>query len=63
MFACICHAVTDDEVAVAVDMGATTVEAVGSVTGAGTGCGSCQNHIADLIGERCRACAMARQKA
>jgi len=63
VFACICHAVTDDEVAIAVGMGAATVEAVGSVTGAGTGCGSCQNHIKDLIGEHCRACPMARQKA
>ncbi len=63
MFACICHAVTDDEVTAAVGMGAATVEAVGSVTGAGTGCGSCQNHIKALIGEHCRSCPMAGQKA
>jgi bacterioferritin-associated ferredoxin len=61
VFACICHAVTDDEVAVAVDMGAATVEAVGTVTGAGTGCGSCRSHLEDLIVER--ACPMVRQQA
>ena len=63
VFACICHAVTEDEVTAAVGMGAATVEAVGSVTGAGTGCGSCQDRIEDLIGERCRACPLARQTA
>ena len=53
MFACICHAVTDDEVAAAVSMGATTIEAVGNATDAGTGCGSCQDHLEDLIGTYC----------
>jgi bacterioferritin-associated ferredoxin len=63
VFACICHAVTDDEVAAAVGMGATTVEAVGKATDAGTGCGSCQDHLEDLIGEYCGTCPMARQPA
>ena len=48
---------------VAVSMGAATVEAVGSATGAGTGCGSCQDHIKDLIGEHYRACPMAKHQA
>jgi bacterioferritin-associated ferredoxin len=59
VFACICHAVTDDEVVAAIDLGATTVEAVGSATNAGTGCGCCQDHLEDLIDERCQACPMA----
>jgi bacterioferritin-associated ferredoxin len=60
VFACICHAVTDDEVAVAISMGAATVEAVGNTTGAGTGCGSCQAHLEDLIGEYCGTCPLAQ---
>ena len=59
MFACICRAVTDDEVVAAIDLGATTVEAVASATRAGTGCGCCRDHIEDLIDERCRACPVA----
>jgi len=61
VFACICRAVTDEEVAAAVSAGAATVEAVGNATGAGTGCGSCQDHLDDLISTYCHACPMARQ--
>jgi NAD(P)H-nitrite reductase large subunit len=53
VFACICRAVTDDEVCAAIDEGATTVEAVGDATRAGTGCGGCQDYIEDLLCERC----------
>ena len=60
MFACICHAVTDDQVRDAIDLGATTVDAVATVTHACTGCGSCQEYIEDLIEERCRACPVTR---
>jgi bacterioferritin-associated ferredoxin len=60
VFACICHAVTDDEVAAAVSMGAATVEAVGNTAGAGTGCGTCQDHLEGLIGEICRTCPLAQ---
>jgi len=45
--------VTDDEVCAAIDEGATTVEAVGDATRAGTGCGGCQDYIEDLLCERC----------
>ena len=49
MFACICRAVTDDEVRAAVDGGATTVQAVAGQTRAGTGCGSCRDWLRELI--------------
>ena len=62
MFACICHAVTSDEVSAAIDGGAATVEAVGHATGAGTGCGTCQDRIEAMIGGRARQCPLAALK-
>jgi len=59
VFTCICRAVTNDQVNAAIDKGATTTEAVADATGAGTGCGTCQARIGDLIGERSRACPLA----
>jgi bacterioferritin-associated ferredoxin len=59
MFACICLAVTCDEVGAALDEGAATIEEVGEATGAGTGCGTCQERIGDMIGERARQCPLA----
>lgn len=49
MYACVCHAVTDVEVAERILDGADTEEAVGSACGAGTGCGSCLDRICDMI--------------
>jgi bacterioferritin-associated ferredoxin len=60
VFACICNAVTDDQVNSAIDQGAQTVEAVGDATRAGTTCGTCQDHLEDLIIERCRTCPLAQ---
>jgi bacterioferritin-associated ferredoxin len=45
MYVCICAAVTDTEVRACIDSGAETVEQVGDACGAGTGCGSCHDHI------------------
>ena len=45
MFACICFAVTDDELDAAIEAGARTEEEVGDACGAGTGCGSCLDRI------------------
>jgi bacterioferritin-associated ferredoxin len=56
VFACICRAVTSDEVSTAIDNGAVTVEAVSVATGAGTGCGTCRDRIGNMIGERGRQC-------
>jgi bacterioferritin-associated ferredoxin len=60
VFACVCNAVTDERVIDAIDLGADTIEAVGDATRAGTTCGTCQDHLENLIMERCRACPLAR---
>ncbi len=55
MFACVCHAVPDEDVARAVACGADTVDEVSSRTGAGSSCMMCHDHIEDVI-ERSRHC-------
>ncbi len=45
MFVCICHAVTDTVIRSCIRAGASTVEEVGDACEAGTGCGSCHDHI------------------
>ncbi|HEY0360390.1 MAG TPA: (2Fe-2S)-binding protein [Mycobacteriales bacterium] len=45
MFACLCFAVTDEELDATVEDGARTPEQVGDACGAGTGCGSCLDRI------------------
>lgn len=45
MYVCICEAVTDTQVRSCIAAGARTVEDVGEACGAGTGCGSCHDHI------------------
>jgi bacterioferritin-associated ferredoxin len=55
MFACVCHAVPDEDVAHAVDCGADTIEAVTKQTRAGSSCMMCHDHIEDVI-ERSRHC-------
>lgn len=52
MFACICRAVTSDQVDTAIESGAVTVKAVSRATGACTGCGTCLERIRGMIGER-----------
>jgi len=52
MFACICRAVTSDEVSAAIEDGAGTLAAVAKVTGACTGCGTCRDRIRSMLGER-----------
>ncbi|GAB2476331.1 (2Fe-2S)-binding protein [Jatrophihabitans fulvus] len=59
MYVCICHAVTDDEIEDAVDAGADSVAAVGLSTRAGTTCGTCHDHIDDIVAERCGPCPLA----
>jgi bacterioferritin-associated ferredoxin len=56
VYACICRAVTSDEVNTAIDHGATTVRAVSRTTGACTGCGTCRDRIKAMLGERDRQC-------
>lgn len=51
MYACICHAVTDAEVSLAIAAGASTEDEVGEACGAGTGCGSCLGRICDMLSQ------------
>jgi NAD(P)H-nitrite reductase large subunit len=46
---CFCGDVSAQQIKDAVEAGATTVDDVGKVTGAGTHCGGCQGRIAELI--------------
>jgi bacterioferritin-associated ferredoxin len=59
VYVCICHAVTDIEVAAAVDAGAATVGEVGRATRAGLSCATCHDTIQDVIEERCAGCPLA----
>ena len=52
MFACICRAVTRDEVTAAIDNGAATLKAVAKATRACTSCGLCRERIQGMLGER-----------
>ena len=56
MFACICRAVTSDEVTAAIDGGAATVRAVAKATGASTRCGTCRDRIKSMINDHSQAC-------
>jgi bacterioferritin-associated ferredoxin len=56
VFACICRAVTSDEVGAAIDNGAATVAAVARATGACTRCGLCRDRIRDMLGEQSQPC-------
>lgn len=49
MYVCICHGVTESEIAAALDAGARTPEQVGASCKAGTGCGTCVGKIRELI--------------
>lgn len=61
MFACICRAVTSDEVTAAIDSGAATVAAVARSTGACTGCGICRDRLRSMLGERSELCPRAAE--
>jgi bacterioferritin-associated ferredoxin len=56
VFACICRAVTSDEVGTAIDNGAATVAAVAKATRACTSCGLCRDRIRAMLGERSEPC-------
>jgi bacterioferritin-associated ferredoxin len=49
MYVCMCFAVCDREIRSCIARGARTVEEVGDATDAGTGCGSCHEHIDTLL--------------
>ena len=49
MYVCCCNAVTDREVADAIDSGATTRVEVTRACGAGGDCGACHGMIEDML--------------
>jgi bacterioferritin-associated ferredoxin len=49
VYVCMCFAVCDREIRSCIARGARTVEDVGEATDAGTGCGSCHDHIDTLL--------------
>ncbi|GAA4246767.1 (2Fe-2S)-binding protein [Dactylosporangium darangshiense] len=49
MYVCICHRVRECEIRRVIQSGAHSEDAVGDECGAGTGCGTCLDRIADLI--------------
>ncbi|GAA2604400.1 hypothetical protein GCM10010399_39150 [Dactylosporangium fulvum] len=49
MYVCICARVRECEIRQVIQAGARTEDAVGDECGAGTGCGTCLDRIADLI--------------
>jgi bacterioferritin-associated ferredoxin len=59
MYACICKAVTVDQVHEAIDAGADTIEAVGVMTRAGTDCSCCHDHLDEILEARCGSCPLA----
>ena len=50
MYVCVCWAVTEAQVHGCIAEGAGTVEDVGDRCAAGTGCGSCHERIAAMLG-------------
>jgi bacterioferritin-associated ferredoxin len=60
VYVCVCHAITESEVTASVEAGATTVQALGERTGAGTSCGMCHDHLHAVIVGRATSRAEAR---
>ncbi|NUS42420.1 MAG: (2Fe-2S)-binding protein [Mycobacteriaceae bacterium] len=54
MYVCICSRVRECEVRSAIRAGARCEQTVGDACGAGTGCGSCLERVADLIHDESR---------
>jgi bacterioferritin-associated ferredoxin len=59
VYVCVCHAVSDTAVIASVQAGATTVAEVGARTRAGTSCGTCRDHIDEVILRCAASCALA----
>lgn len=53
MIVCHCEVVSDREVSAACQRGAQTVERVGMMTDAGTGCGNCHDSIRAILERYC----------
>jgi bacterioferritin-associated ferredoxin len=49
VYACICHAVSDEQLDHVISAGARTEDEVGEACYAGTGCGNCLERICDRL--------------
>ena len=49
MFVCLCARVRESEIHEVMRAGADTEDSVGDACGAGTGCGSCRERIAQIL--------------
>ncbi|SPJ18367.1 BFD domain-containing protein (2Fe-2S)-binding domain-containing protein (fragment) [Burkholderiales bacterium] len=49
MYVCICNAVTDQQIRIAVAAGARTIDDVGAALGVGAGCGCCRECAQEII--------------
>ncbi len=56
MIVCHCRVATDKDISSAIDSGAHTVEQIGRMCGAGTGCGACHGYLADRLDEARASC-------
>jgi bacterioferritin-associated ferredoxin len=52
MYVCVCRAVTEEQVAKAIDAGVETVAGIVAACGAGDDCGACHGMIEEMIEER-----------
>jgi bacterioferritin-associated ferredoxin len=49
LIVCLCHGVRDRDIDEAIDRGAATVDDLGDMCGAGTGCGACVDDLEDKL--------------
>lgn len=49
MIVCLCHGVRDRDIDELIDRGAATVDEIGEMCGAGTGCGACLGDLEDKL--------------
>jgi bacterioferritin-associated ferredoxin len=56
MILCLCRGISDRTVRLTVVTGATSVDAVAAICGAGTDCGSCRHAIQDLVDDTLAEC-------
>ncbi|MEM1261927.1 MAG: (2Fe-2S)-binding protein [Pseudomonadota bacterium] len=61
MYVCLCHAITDADIAQAANAGATSVDDLSATLGVATGCGSCAETAQDLLNQANSGSLAARQ--
>lgn len=54
MYVCVCKAVTDSQIAQAINQGICSRRQLMQCTGAGSVCGKCSRHIKELVDENLR---------